>query len=196
MIAQVLRESAHAATEDAGKMNTAALMASDHDRRRIDVDERAFLDLLIQAYDVEIAQAHASVREGSADQILTAGAMDIDVAPVRIDPRALVDPFLKTRQPENAGEDEVIPVLAKDPVFARVLSIPEYAARGGAVAELLPDPMKTERRFEGVLPVSNAEAGCGAAVSLNNGVICADEERLSLDGHHEKKLSWAGQEPI
>ncbi len=42
--AQVLRERAHAAAENTGKMDAAALVFADNDGWRIDVDERAFLD--------------------------------------------------------------------------------------------------------------------------------------------------------
>ena len=64
----------------------------DNDRRRIDVDERAFPDHVKQANDVLIAQAHAPVRQGRADQVLPVGAVDIDVALIGIHARALLIP--------------------------------------------------------------------------------------------------------
>ena len=159
-----------------------------NDRRRIDVHDRAFLHRFKQANDVEIAQADAPVRQGSADQVLPAGAVDIDVALIGIHARALIDPLLKAFEPQNAGQDQIVSGLAVVPVFARIFAVPENAARRRAGSELLPDPMNTERRFERVLPIAVAETGGGGVVSLDNRVVLADEERLCLDGHHEKKL--------
>ena len=96
----------------------------------IDVDERAFLHPVKQASNVKIAHADAPVRQGRADQVFPACAVDIDVALVRIDSRALVDPLLKAFEPQDAGQDQVVPCLAVVPVFSRVLAVPEHPARG------------------------------------------------------------------
>ena len=79
------------------------------------------------------------------------------------------------------------------PVFARVLAVPENASRRRPGAELLPDPVNARRRFERVLTITGAETGRGTVVSLDNAVVLANEERLRLDGHHEKKLLRVGQ---
>src|SRR3990172_4043411 len=186
--AQVLRERAHAAAEDAGKMDAAALVSVDGHGRRIDIDERALLDPVEEAYHVMVAQDHTPVGERGADEVLPAGAVDIDVALIRIHAPALIDPLLKAFEAQNAGQDQIIAVLFVVPVFARVLAVPENASRWRIGPVLLLDPMNAERRFERVLPIAIAEAGRRGVVSFDNGVVRADEERLLLDGHHEKEL--------
>ena len=191
--AQVLRERAHAAAKNTGKMDAAALVLVDNDRRRIDVYERAFLYRFKQADDVVIAQAHAAVRHRRADQVLPAGAVDIDVALIRINARALIDPLLEAFEPQDAGQDQIISGQTVVPVFARILAVPENTARRRACSELLLDPMDTERRLERVLPIAVAETGRGAVVSLDDRVVLADEERLCLDGYYEITFSRVGQ---
>jgi len=141
-----------------------------------------------------ITHAHAPVRQRSADEVLPAGAVDIDVALVRIHARAFIDPLLEAFEPQDAGQDQIVSVLFVVPVFARVFAVPENAARRRAGPILLPDAMNAERCFERVFPIAVAEAGGGDIVSLDNGVVHADEEGLLLDGHHEEKLSRVGQE--
>ncbi len=130
------------------------------------------------------------MRQGGADQVLPAGAVDIDVALIGIHARALIDPLLKSFEPQNAGQDQIISGLNVVPVDARIFAISENSACRRAGSELLLDPMNTERRFERVLSIAIAETGGRYIVSLDDSVVYADEERLCLDGHHEKKLSW------
>jgi hypothetical protein len=127
--AQVLRKGAHAAAEDTGEMDAAASAFAENNGWRIDVDDRAFPDCFKQANDVGIAQAHAPVRQRSADHLLPVGAVDIDVALVRIHPRALVDPLLKTFEPENAGQDQIIFDRTLVPVGARINTVFENTAK-------------------------------------------------------------------
>ena len=162
---------AHAAAEDAGEMDAAAWKFIDHEGRSGDVDECALSDLVEESDHVLVAHDHTPVGQGSADKVLPAGAVDIDVALVGINSRALVDPLLKAFEPQNAGQDKVISCLAMVPVFARVLAVPEDAARGRACAELLHDPVKTERRFERVLTTANAEAGGGGCEVFDDNVL-------------------------
>lgn len=192
--AQILGQGAHAASVDSGKMDAAASVPVDRDRRRIDIYERAFLHRIEQTDNVMIAHAHAPVRQGSAHQVLPARAVDIDVALIRIHARALVDSLLKAFEPQNARQDQVVSVLFVIPVFARVLSVPENTARRRTCPVLLLDPMDTEWCFERVLSVAIAEAGGRAIVSLDDAVILADEKCLRLDGDHEVKLVRVGQE--
>jgi hypothetical protein len=126
--------------------------------------------------------------EGRTDQVLSSGAMDIDVALIGIDPRPLVDPLFEALEPQDAGQDEIIAVLLVVPVFACIFTVPEYPARWRACPVLLYNPVQSERGFERVLPVAVPEAGRRAEILFDNRIIPADKEPLLLYGDHEKKV--------
>ena len=166
---------AHTGAEDAGEMDCAASGFADDYRRWFDVDEGTFGDRLEETNDIVVPEAETAVRQGGADEIFTAGAVNIDIAFVGVDSRPPVDALLEPFQPENPARYQVVLGRGPVPVRARVFTIPEDATRRSPRPDLLLDPVKAGRGLEGVLPAAVAEPGGGRVVSLDYVGCPADE---------------------
>lgn len=191
--AKVLRQSAHPTPIDTDKMDREAWPFEDLQRRRYNKDERADRRSLEQPNDVAIPHADATMRQRPTDQILSARAVDIDIPVVRVDPRSFVDTGLKTFEPQDARQDQIVFRRSAVPVLTRIFSISEDAPERRAVAIFLINAMDAGRRLERVLRAAVAEAGRGTVVSLDDGLRRTDEERLGLDRHNDIALVRAAQ---
>src|ERR1043166_8482206 len=74
---------------------------------RLKPNQRAFENAAKESHHIVVAHPYAAVRSRLADEILMVGAVDVDVAGKCIDIAALIDPRLKSFQPEDAGEDQI-----------------------------------------------------------------------------------------
>ena len=94
----------------------------------------------------------------SPQPLLLVGAVQVDKAPVRVDPRPAIDPLLQSAQAQDAGQDEVA-VAACSPVgarhhFAVVTAGYKYGSNPAAVSDPVGDLMLAGGRLMGVLPVA------------------------------------------
>jgi len=128
------------------------------------------------------------VGEGRTYESLLVGTVNIDEAFIGIDPRAFIDPVLKTFQPQNARQYQVLFDRALIPVDACIFAPFENAARRRARPDLIRDPMEARRCLERVLSNTGAEPGSGAIKPLDDRLLPADEERLRFDRLDEKKF--------
>ena len=103
---------------------------------------------------------------GPADGFLVAGAMDIDVAVMRVHGSAPVEAWLQALQPEDARGDAGrrkfrLRCVADD--FAAL----EHRPRGFAGTDFFGDAMQAQRRAIGTFRLADAETRCGAGELSN-----------------------------
>src|SRR3989339_224442 len=185
----ILRQGAHAGAENSGKMDAPAPVFADDDGRGIDVDKGANIDHFKEANHILIPQGQTPVRQRGAYQRLPTCAVDIDETPVGIDPGPPVYPLLKTFQPQNTGQYQIIFAGHAIPIDTGILAIFKDAPKRRTVPYLLPDAVDTGGSFEGVLADASAETGGRGIESRNDGLSFADEERLCLDRLKEEHFS-------
>ncbi len=154
---------------------------------RLDLDDHAGLDEVVEFDDVVIGEADAAAARGRAEFLLLIGAVEVDVAVEAV--RVL---RLQAADADHPGEDEVL--------FTDVAALPladrfardEDGAGGHAVADLLRDDEASDRRAVAAWREADAFGRGGDDEFAFEVRAAIEAEALVIDGDFEAQVVHGG----
>ena len=130
-----------------------------------DPNQRAAWQFVEERNQICVGQMDATVRRGTANRRLVAGAVNVNVARMGIHVAATVEAGFESFQPENARGD--FRVRHPPPGIADWLTALENRSHRPAAADFFHDAMQSERRAVRAGNLADAKTGSGTAEFFN-----------------------------
>lgn len=149
-----------------------------------DPDRGAFRHEIEEFHDLVVPHAHASVAHGLSEEIFLVGAVNVDVAVMRV---GIV--LIQAHKPEDTTEDEVLLAFITQSPFSDGLPPFENGAQGGFMAKLLTDLELSQGRAIAPFLTTRAIGGCRNDVVADFLFALIESKTLLLDGDFNPQIA-------